>query len=376
MKFADIYGHEDVKDRLRRMADDDHIPHALLLEGPAGAAKFALARAFAQYIHCTNRVGGDSCGVCPSCRQHEAFGHIDTVFSFPVVKRGSGKATVSDDYIEEFRTFMSETPYMDFDTWRVTLDSINAQPQIYVDEANELLRRLTFMTRQSRYKVALLWLPERMREDTANKLLKLVEEPFADTKFVMVSNDARRILPTIYSRTQRVEVRRYTEAELTDILVAHGHDEAAAADVARISEGNINEALKLVSVSKERLQYFEFFVELMRKAYARKVADLRAWSIAVAGLGREGAMQFVDYCTRLVRESFLMHLGDGRLLTLDRTEHAFTVKFFPFINEKNVVDMTALFDDARRDVAANANAKMVFFDLAVRVIILIRRNGN
>ena len=230
MRFADIPAHEDVKERLRHMADTDRVPHALLLEGPAGSAKFALARAFTQYLHCTSHVDGDSCGHCPSCLQHQAFNHIDTVFSFPVIKR-SGKPAISDDYAEDFRAFMGEYPYMDFDAWRVSLDNLNSQPQIYVDEGQELLRRLSYMARQARYKVVLLWLPERMREDTANKLLKLVEEPFDDTKIIMVSNNARLILPTIYSRTQRIEVRRYSDAEVVGILEARGVDSSQAADV-------------------------------------------------------------------------------------------------------------------------------------------------
>ena len=373
MKFADIPGHDDVKKRLREMADSGRIPHALLLEGPAGAGKFALARAIAQYIHCTARTPeGDSCGKCPSCLQHQAFNHIDTVYSFPVVKKNS-KPTISDDYADVFREFMGKYPYMDFDRWLEALDNINAQPQIFVEEGNELLRRLTFMARQARFKVVLLWLPERMKEETANKLLKLVEEPFGDTIFLMVSNNARRILPTIYSRTQRVNVRRYDDDELASILMARGFDFEMARDAARIAEGNVNEALKLADVSKERMQYFDLFVELMRKAYARKVGDLRVWSQTVAALGREPVMQFIDYCTRLIRESFLLHLGNTPLLTMNAAESAFTAKFFPFINERNVEDMAALFDAARRDIAGNANAKIIFFDLAVRVIILIRR---
>lgn len=372
MRFADIPGHDDVKERLRRMADEDHIPHALLLEGPDGAGKFALARAFVQYVHCTARTpDGDSCGMCPSCRQHEAFGNIDTVYSFPVLKKNS-KPTISDDYIEEFHELMTESPFMDFERWLSKLDNANGQPQIYVEEGNELIRRLSFMTRQSKYKLAVIWLPERLKIETANKLLKLVEEPFDDTKFVMVSNESRKILPTIYSRTQRIEVKRYSDAELAAILTSMGVDEAAAADLSRIAEGNVNLALRLATVSKERLRHFELFVELMRKAYAVRVADLRTWANEVAALGREGAIQFVGYASRLVRESFLMHLAEPGILTMERAEWDFVAKFFPFVNEKNVEGIIALFDDAERDVAANANAKIVFFDLAVRMIMRIK----
>lgn len=373
MKFADIYGHDDVKARLREMADTGRLPHALLLEGPSGVGKFALARAFAQYIHCTNRTpDGDSCGCCPSCRQHESFNHIDTVYSFPVVKK-SGRPALSDDYLDVFRDFMGKYPYMDFDHWLEALDNINAQPQIYVEEGNELLRRLTFMARQAKFKIVLLWLPERFKEETANKLLKLIEEPFGDTIFIMVSNNSRGILPTIYSRTQRITVRRYTDDDVAEILERRGITPEAAADTSRIAAGNINEALKLAEVSADRLKFFDLFVSLMRKAYSRKVGELRQWSVDVAALGREPAMQFIDYSARLIRESFIMHLSDPRLLTLNSAELAFTIKFFPFINEKNILDMVALFDDARRDIAANANGKIVFFDLAVKVIMLIRR---
>lgn len=374
MRFADIPGHEEEKRRLREMADSGRIPHALLLEGPAGTGKFALARAFVQYIHCRHRTAdGDSCGVCDACRQQESFNHIDTIYSFPVVKRKNSKVTLSDDYIEEFHEFMRQSPFMDFSKWLEMLGNINGQPQIYVEEGNELIRRLTFMTRRSAYKTAIMWLPERMMEPTANKLLKLIEEPFGDTILVFVSNRPRNILPTIYSRLQRVTVSRYSDSELAEILRGDGLDAATAADLARIAEGNVNEALQQSGVGEERLRQFELFVQLMRKAYARRVGELRKWSVEVSELGREGAMRFIDYMTRLLRESFLSHLADPRLLTMNRAELEFVSRFFPFINERNISDFCRLADEARRDIAANGNAKMIFFDMAVRAIMLIRR---
>lgn len=374
MKFSDIPGHEDAKRRLREMADSGRIPHALLLEGPSGAGKFMLARAFASYIHCTDRRDGDSCGRCPACVQADNFGHIDTIYSFPVLKR-SGKPALSDDYLADFKEFMAKYPFMDFDRWLEAMNNINGQPMIYVEEGNELLRRLTFKTRGSRYKTVLLWLPERLQDATANKLLKLVEEAYADTVFIMVSNSPRRILPTIYSRVQRVRVNRYTDAETADVLAAAGIDATAAADAARIAGGDVNEAMRLALCADERLRELDLFATLMRNAYGRNVSELRKWTLAVADLGREPAMGFVDYATRLLRESFLMHLADERLLTLNAAERAFLIRFFPFINEKNVEELIALFDAARIDIAGNANSKIVFFDLAVRTIILIRRNA-
>lgn len=370
MRFADIPGHEQVKQRLREMVDTGRIPHALLLEGPAGAGKFMLARALAQYIHCTDRHDGDSCGRCPSCRQHESFNHIDTFYSFPVVKDGP---TISDDYIDLFRDFLKESPFMDFTTWLEMMGNVNAQPRIYVDESAELLRRLSYMTRRSTFKVVLMWLPERMNEDAANKLLKLVEEPFGDTLFVMSTNSPRLVLPTIYSRTQRVDVKRYDDRELCAILEQKGFTPQQADDLARVAEGDVNTALRLGSHNDEQQQNFELFVALMRLAYSRKVGELRLWSKKTGDLGREKIMEFIAYACRMVRESFVMHLHDDRLLAMSAAERQFVTKFHPFINEKNVEDMIALFDRARAEIAGNGNVKVILFDVAVRIIMLIRR---
>lgn len=373
MKFSDIPGHEEVKDRLRKMVDNDRLPHALLLEGPGGTGKFMLARALAQYLHCTNRHDGDSCGCCPACLQHQEFNHIDTIYSFPVIKRKSGSAALSNDWLDDFKEFLSEHPWMDFERWLEHLDNVNAQPLIYVEEGNELLRRLTYMTRRSQYKAVLLWLPERLKEETANKLLKLVEEPFADTKFIMVSNESRLILPTIYSRVQRVTVPRYKDAELSQILMKEGYEAYEAANAVRLSDGSVTEAHRHHSGSERRQKFFDLFTTLMRKAYARKVSELRTWTDNVAELGREGIMQFIDYSTRMVRESFVMHLHVDELQTVAVDEREFLDRFHPFINHRNVEDIIALFDKARRDIASNGNARVIFFDLAIHIIIYLRR---
>ena len=166
------------------MADADRIPHAILLEGPSGTAKYALARAMAQYIHCTNRSEEDSCGVCASCKQHQSFNNADTYYSFPVVKR-AGKDAISDDFLPAWRLFLAENPMMDFQQWTAALDNINAQPRIYVEEGIGLIRKLSLTAMAADYKIVLMWLPERMKTECANKMLKLVEEPFSDTIFII-----------------------------------------------------------------------------------------------------------------------------------------------------------------------------------------------
>ena len=374
MRFRDIPGHEDVKERLRAMADERRVPHALLLEGPVGSAKFMLIRALAQYIHCENHTpDGDSCGKCPSCLQHQTFNHIDTIYSFPVIKK-AGKSTISNDCFGEFKNFITDSPYMDIEKWIAMLGNINSQPVIYVEEGAELIRRLNFTARQSLFKIVLLWLPERLKEETANKLLKLIEEPHPDTIFLMSSDNSRAILPTIYSRVQRIAVSRYSDDEIKHFLTAsYPVSETDAETLARLSSGNVIEALSLVDISRMRQQFLDYFIELMRKAYQRKIGLLRQWSNDVAALGREQIIKFLDYASRLIRENFILNLHVDQLNYLTEDERKFSVNFARFINERNVLKMFEVLNKAREDIAGNANPKIVLFDLAVKTILLIKQ---
>lgn len=373
MKFSDILGHESVKTRLRTFVDKDRIPHALLLEGPIGIGKFAMARALAQYIHCEHRINGDSCGYCPSCVQHQSFNHIDTYFVFPVVKKSKPKKSFSDDYIDEWREFINENPYMEFDQWLVALDTANSQPSIYVDESEELIRKLNFTSHTAKYKVVLIWLPERMNDECANKLLKLIEEPYDDTKFILVSNNSREILPTIYSRTQRIEMKRLPDGLVAENLVEkYAVDYQNAMAIAHIAEGNMIAAEKGLSLSKENQKFLDLFMQLMRLAYQRKVKELKDWSLDVHGLGREQSMRFLDYCQRLIRENFIYNLQVPQLNYLNKSEADFSANFARFITERNVLKLIEVLNRAQLDIAGNANAKIVLFDTTIKVILLLK----
>ncbi|MCM1033302.1 MAG: DNA polymerase III subunit delta [Odoribacter sp.] len=371
MRFADIPGHERVKDRLREMVDAERIPHAILLEGPAGAGKFAMVRALTAYIHCTDRHDGDSCGRCEACRQHASFNHIDTLYSFPVIKKNS-KPTVSDDYATAFHEFVDEYPFMPFDKWQLELGNINSQPLIYVEEATAMLERLTLTARRSQFKVVAMWLPERLHSSAANKLLKLVEEPASDTLFIMSSDNPADILPTIYSRTQRIKVSRYSDDEVAAMLIERGVDPEAASVTATLAEGNMNRAFDIVAGNKISSKMLDLYMALMRLAWKRQVLDLRRWSVEVADLGREGLVRFYTYASRMTRDNFMLNLGNQSIVALTAEEEQFSSRFCAFITERNIENIINEFDRAASDTASNGNAKIIAFDLAVKMIKLLR----
>lgn len=374
MKFSQIPSHENVKRQLRDMVTDGRIPHAILLHGPSGIGKFMLARTFSQYLHCQSPTAdGEPCGRCPSCLQHENFNHVDSIYVFPVVKTEKLKEPVSDDYMTEFKEFVSASPFMDFDRWTTYFEKKNAQPVIYVYESAALEQRLSVTTTLSRYKTVIIWLPEKMNEQTANKLLKLIEEPFGDTVFILVSDNAAAILPTIYSRCRPIELKRLSDDTVASYLTENmAVDPQDALSMAHIASGDINSALRTMDATSVSRMFFDYFVRLMRLAYQRDVKGLKEWSADVASLGREQAVKFYDYSQRLIRENFVYNFNVPELLYLNRNEAQFSKNFARFITENNAEKIVSEMNRAATDIAGNANAKIVNFDFAIKMIILIK----
>lgn len=371
MRFADIPGHESVKSRLRNLVDDGHMPHALLIHGQPGIGKMMMARALVQYIHCTDRVDGDSCGHCPSCLQHRSFNHIDTHYSFPVLKKG--ERTVSDDETQRWREYLAGNPYMDFGRWLAMLDNANGQPSIYVEESVEIMRFMSLTSHGGR-QVNIMWLPERMRVECANKLLKLIEEPLGDSLFILVSNDPESVLPTIYSRTQRVEMLRLPDDAVARYIEnKYGLPSGEAMVQAHLADGSILQADARVHNIERQQQFLDLFMRLMRLAYQKRVAELRVWANEVAAMGREGSVDFLAYCLGQIRENFLYRLGMPQLNYLTVDEDRFARNFHRFINERNVLELTSRLEQTITDIKANGNAKIIMYDFAVRVIMLLRR---
>ena len=375
MTFAQVIGQQAVKERLKQLAASDRVPHALLFTGPEGCGKLPLALAFAQRLLCKQPTAeGDACGTCPACRmvQHQA--HPDQHFVFPVVKGTASSSTtvVSDQYLPQWREQLAETPYFTHQTWVQRMGAGNQQSQISVAEAEGLMASLAIMSNQGGYRVVLVWLPELMHTATANKLLKLLEEPPQRTVFLMVTEDAGRLLETIVARTQRVHCTPLTEHDITQALVQQAHiDEEQARVVAHAAGGNFMRAMAGITVDVATAQALDLFILLMRMCYQRRVKDMHEWAEQMAQQGREAQKAFLDYCQHLVRENFMYNFRLPQLTYMNAAETQFATRFARFINERNVIDITQLLADARRDIEQNVNARMVFFDLALQLTALL-----
>lgn len=370
MRFADVAGHESAKRRMVQMVERQRLPHAFMLSAPVGSGEMMLARALVQFLHCTGRRPGqsDSCGECPSCRRHAAMNHADLHFVFPVLKKGT--VTLSDDWMPEWRDFLASDPWMDFRRWPAMLGKPDGQPMIYVDDSEQLVRKMSLAARASDLNVALIWLPERLNDAAANRLLKLIEEPEEGTFFLLVSNDPGAVLPTIMSRCQRIELRRLPDSTVAEVI-GGGIEPADALAAAHIAEGNVIAAADALRARSDSSANLDLFMQLMRLAYAKKVSDLKIWSEKVADLKRDGAGRFLQYCQRMIRENFILNLQVDGLNYLTAAESQFSSRFCPFINHRNVEGLIAEFNLAERDIRGNGSAKIVLFDLAIKVIMLL-----
>ena len=372
MKFSDVLGNEQAINRIRKLIDNDRLPHAILLHGQPGVPKLTLARAMAQYIHCTDRQDGEPCGKCPSCRQHQSHNNTDLFFSFPYLKKD--KMLICDDYINEWREFLDDCPIVeDYHHWLELLKNDNAQPVLYVNESDAIIHKMSLTSMAKRYKILIMWLPEKMNEDCANKLLKLIEEPYDDCKFILVSDNAQDILTTIYSRTQQVELKRLSTDVVADYLAEkYQIDRQDAVAIAAPFDGNVMEAERSLKANNENEEFHNQFVSLMRLAYSRNIAALRQWSEGIADMKREKSRRFLSYCARQIRENFFYNLHVDGLNYLTRTEEQFSERFAPFINDQNVERIYNELDRAEHEIQGNGNARIILFDMAVKITILIK----
>lgn len=380
MQFKDVIGQDEVKQRLRLSVMEGRIPHAQLFTGAAGAGKLPLALAYAQYIACPNRTEHDSCGTCPTCLQFKHLQHPDLHFAFPIVKTDGGDTC--NDFMPQWRQQLLTQPYFDIDDWYRTLGVETKQGIIYEKESSEIMRKLSLKSFGDGYKFMLIWLPEKMNIACANKLLKLLEEPPEKTLFLLISEQPELLLSTIVSRTQEIRVPRLTESDIADELIrSRGIAGADAGDLAHIANGSLTAACKLADANEQNSLFFNDFVALMRNAWLvgqRKdysaLLSLRKWSldIADAKVGRERQKAFLQYAQRQVRENYIANFHQPTMNYQTGAERAFSAKFAPFIHNDNVERIMNQLSTAEAQITQNGNAKIIFFDLCLQMIVLIK----
>ena len=367
MKFSDIPGLEVVKSMLVEAVKSNHLAHAQLFVGAEGALNLPLSIAFATYLHCENKQDADSCGVCRACSKNNKFIHPDTHFVFPIsnVKAEKDEDKLKADMLKSWRAFLLEQPHGNIQDWSNFYGGEDKQALISRDESREIIKTLSLKPFESKYKVMIIWQPEMMHPSAANGILKILEEPAPHTFFILVTNAADKLLPTIISRTQIVSVPLLQDEELESLLVNRGIEESRAAKITPLADGNLNYALKLAEGEDD--DNAKRFIEWMRACFKRSYISLVPMAEDYHALDRLQQKNLMTYSMNVMRETLLRISGAVDMGRSRGDELKFIQDFSKVMTLEKIEKSFTLMNDANYHLERNGSAKMIFLDLSIKL---------
>jgi len=370
MLYNQIIGQTEAKQRLAKMVNENRVPHALLFNGKDGCGNLPTAFAFAQHLFCTDKNEQGACSVCNACNKVAKLIHPDLHLVVPIAKSKDIKKT--DDVVKEFREAFLQNPYLTLNDWVNELNAENKQPIIPVEEAADILKKLSYTSYEGSYKIMIIWQPEKMNTEAANKLLKILEEPPEQTIFILVTNNAEQLLATIISRVQNIPFYDVSEGEITEALIQNFKVNADVAEqTAMLANGNYAEALHILTHNDDSVSFLANFQAFMRLALKFDCNKALQWIDENAGIGREKQKQFFQYGLEVFRDSLMFNYGSKDLIRLSGQEKQFLEKFAPFVNQKNYEKLVEEFNTNYYYIERNANPKILFMDLILKTNELI-----
>ncbi len=370
MQFKEIVGQQGVKQRLLASVKENRVSHAQLFLGPEGSGSLALAAAYAQYLSCEDKQPEDSCGICSSCRKYQKLVHPDLHFSYPFFAKHKDDTALT--FAEQWREAFLAHPYLSLDIWRSYLEADNKQANINIAECHQIIKKLSLKPFESDYKILILWLPEYLDKE-GNTLLKIIEEPQPNTLFLLVAQNQDQILNTILSRTQLVKIPALGFEEVKDELVRRGQTEPVAAEAAYLSNGNLTEALQLLH--QDGKGYHQLFLDWLRNCAGNKLpAVMSGFLEQAAKMGRENQKNFLRYGISYLRECCLLLAGAESLVHLPQAELETARKVIKFVTLPMAEAISAELEKAHYYVERNANPKILFLDVSLQLIKILKFN--
>ena len=371
MQFKDVVGQSEVKLKMTGMVNTNRIPHAMMLLGPEGNGNLPLALALAQYVQCENKQEDDSCGTCPSCLKNQKFIHPDVHFTFPVVNRKPGETPVSSDYITEWRSALAQNPYMNANDWLQGIGAENRQGNITVKECHEIIKGMSLKTYESNNKIQIIWLAEYLKE-AGNTLLKIIEEPPADTIFILVVENIEQVLNTIISRTQLIKANAIDDKDVKEALLQRFEmDDAAARRIARIADGNFNAAQNIAGGQEsdhDKLlhKWLVCCFNLKLKPTAGNGVNLVEWIEEFSKIGRENQKIFLKYALFFLRECALISFT-GHSEKLEGEELKFATGLSSKLEGEQFERISGIINQLYYHIERNANPKILMMSNSFKI---------
>jgi DNA polymerase III subunit delta' len=377
MLFSSIPGLEEVKQKIIQAVKNNHLAHALLFHGPEGSPNLSMALSLATYLHCQQPQEADACGTCPSCQKMEKLVHPDTNYAIPVPGDSKEKEDEKEDvkkvdYVASFRSFAINTPYGNPTDWVHHNNIEKKQLNISKYAAKQIIKTLSLKSFEGGYKIMLIWAPEFMNVQSANALLKIIEEPPANTYFLLVTSQPEQLLTTIMSRTQKIMVRRFTDLEVKTHLVQEGFCSASTAEqIAPLADGNMRRAYQLVDeVVDENTHLIR---DWYRNCFTCNVTQILEDVEQFAGKDKETQKSLLLTGLNVLREVLL---DKSQLTVLMRSvdeDRGFIHNLgSKVLNEAKIFSMYQMINSSFYHLERNANAKILFTDLSFKLYRIMR----
>ena len=380
MQFAAIPGLPETKEKLLNSVKLNHLAHALLFHGPEGSANLTLALALASYLYCEAKTETDSCGTCGSCQRMNKLILPDLNFAFPVVassKEEDGDEEGNDgksDLLGNWRKFVLGQPYGNVHDFIYFNGFEKKQLNITKAAARKMIQTLSLMSFEGGYKIMLIWAPEYLHPSAANALLKIIEEPPAKTLFLLVTSQADQLLTTILSRTQKILVRAFTDEEVSSHLVdSELCDSKAAAQIAMLADGNLRAAYRLIDQVED--QTVRQLRDWFRLCATKNLKELFLLSEDFHKADKESQKSLMLAGLNVTREILLKNLDLDHLLRTTDEDRAFITNISKkVLTEEHAEKLYQTFNAAHYHLERNGNAKMIFTDLSMEILLMMSKN--
>jgi len=380
MQFAAIPGLPETKEKLLNAVKLNHLAHALLFHGPEGSANLTLALALASYLYCEQKSDTDSCGTCGSCQRMSKLILPDLNFAFPVVassKEEDGEEEGNDgksDLLGNWRKFVLGQPYGNVHDFIYFNGFEKKQLNITKAAARKMIQTLSLMSFEGGYKIMLIWAPEYLHPSAANSLLKIIEEPPAKTLFLLVTSQADQLLTTILSRTQKILVRAFSDEEVSSHLVETGRCEAkSAAQIAMLADGNMRTAFQLIDQVED--QTVRQLRDWFRLCATKNLKEIFQLSEDFHKADKESQKSLMLAGLNVTREILLKNLDLDHLLRTTDEDRTFINNISKkMLTEEHAVQLYETFNAAHYHLERNGNAKMIFTDLSMEILLMMSKN--
>jgi DNA polymerase-3 subunit delta' len=378
MQLKDIPGLASEKAHLIEAFHRNKVGHAQLFYGSSGNAALGLALAFAQYCACTGDKDEDSCGQCANCKQFTSLAYPDLNFSFPYAKvEGAPKDLTCEFYQSQWVAMLQKSPFFKLSEWLSHLDTERKQAIMTVHEAKRINKILSLKSYSGGKKFLVIWLPEYLRVEAANKLLKTLEEPTGDSMIFLITENIDQLLQTVISRCQKLFIPPPSKEEVKNYLVQQGVNPISAEECAVISDGDFIEALRIAQESERYTEYAKLFIQFMRACYGAQVVDIFKFVDTFSSQSTERQKEGLRFFLQSLQISFNMTVTGQKLIHPLFNRLDFNLeKFARFIHQSNAKISMERIEDAIYDISRSGNSKIVLSDLCFKFSNLLRMKAS